>query len=184
MSSPNCEKITGFTAAEFESDPELLNRIVHLSDIEIWQTHNSLSLKGEAVDPVQFRIITKSGDCRWMSHNCRPVMDHSGRFLGIRVSNSDITEKKKAEEERERLIRELQEALATVKTLGGLLPICSHCKKIRDDQGYWEQIEDYVSDHSNAMFTHSLCPECIEKHYGDVIHADDKKRRLNHDNLS
>jgi len=85
----------------------------------------------------------------------------------------DITERKQAEEEREGLIGELQEALAKVKTLSGLLPICASCKRIRDDQGYWQQIEAYIRDHSEAEFSHSVCPECAKKLYPEVF---DKKK--------
>jgi PAS domain S-box-containing protein len=81
----------------------------------------------------------------------------------------DITERKRAEEERERLIGQLQEALAEVKTLSGLLPLCSSCKRIRDDQGYWQQIEAYIRDHSEAEFSHSVCPECAKKLYPEVF---------------
>jgi PAS domain S-box-containing protein len=79
----------------------------------------------------------------------------------------DITERKQAEEERERLILELQEALAKIKTLSGMLPICSSCKKIRNDTGYWQQIEVYICDHSEAEFTHGICPDCMKKLYGE-----------------
>ena len=72
---------------------------------------------------------------------------------------------KQAEEERERLIRELQEALANIKTLSGLLPICFSCKQIRDDKGYWNQIETYIHDHTDANFTHGICPPCAQKLY-------------------
>ena len=74
-----------------------------------------------------------------------------------------------AEEEREKLIRELQEALAKVKTLTGLLPICASCKKIRDDKGYWNQIEVYIRDHSEAEFSHGICPDCMKKLYPDEV---------------
>jgi ABC-type glycerol-3-phosphate transport system permease component len=76
-----------------------------------------------------------------------------------------LLERKRAEGEREKLIVELQNALAELKTLSGLLPICSSCKKIRDDQGYWNQIEVYISGHSTAKFSHGLCPECAKKLY-------------------
>lgn len=62
----------------------------------------------------------------------------------------------------------LEEALANVNRLSGLLPICSHCKNIRDDQGYWTQIEAYIKEHSEAEFSHSLCPECYKKYYADI----------------
>lgn len=77
----------------------------------------------------------------------------------------DITERKKNEEERELLIRELQEAIANIKTLSGLLPICSSCKKIRDDKGYWNQLETYIEKHSDADFTHGICPDCALRLY-------------------
>ena len=77
----------------------------------------------------------------------------------------DITDRKKAEHERERLVSELQEALAQVKTLKGFLPICASCKNIRDDEGYWQQIESYLCDHADVEFSHGICPACIEKYY-------------------
>jgi DNA-binding NtrC family response regulator len=73
--------------------------------------------------------------------------------------------RKAAEAERERLIHELQDALAKVKTLSGLLPICSSCKKIRDDKGYWSRVEIFLSEHSAARLTHGICPDCAERLY-------------------
>ena len=80
----------------------------------------------------------------------------------------DITDRKQKELEREKLINELEKALSEVKKLSGLLPICSHCKKIRDDKGYWNQIESYIHDHSEAEFSHSICQECAKEHYPDM----------------
>lgn len=77
----------------------------------------------------------------------------------------DITERKKNERERERLIAELKDALANIKTLSGLLPICASCKKIRDDKGYWNRLETYIEKHSDADFTHGICPDCAQKLY-------------------
>lgn len=77
----------------------------------------------------------------------------------------EITPRVLAQQEKERLIEELQEALANIKKLQGLIPICSSCKKIRDDKGYWNQLEVYFQEHSDAMFSHSFCPECMEKLY-------------------
>ena len=85
------------------------------------------------------------------------------------IYGRDSTERKRAEEEREKLIRELQDALANVKTLRGLLPICAYCKKIRDDKGYWNRLESYIRDHSGAEFTHGICPECLKKLYPDSV---------------
>ena len=83
----------------------------------------------------------------------------------IRRFNYFMERYREAEEEQERLILELQKALTEVKTLSGFLPICASCKMIRDDAGYWNQIESYIKTHSNVEFSHSLCPECAEKLY-------------------
>jgi hypothetical protein len=88
--------------------------------------------------------------------------------VGAIQSIRDITAAKLSEQERERLIKELQDALAEVRTLSGFLPICSSCKKIRDDTGYWNQIEAYISKHTQADFSHSLCPKCAKKLYPDL----------------
>ena len=77
-------------------------------------------------------------------------------------------ERKRIENEKEQAIAQLQEALAKVKLLSGFLPICASCKKIRDDQGYWQQIESYIRDHSNAEFSHSICPDCARKLYPEL----------------
>ncbi len=77
----------------------------------------------------------------------------------------DIEHRKLTEKEKERLITQLQKALHEVKTLNGLIPICANCKKVRDDKGYWHQLEKYVRDHSEAEFSHGICPECMKKLY-------------------
>ncbi len=91
-----------------------------------------------------------------------------GTIIGYQGTIRDVTEIKRRQIEREKLIAELQDALAEVKTLSGLLPICSHCKKIRDDKGYWTQIESYIHEHSEAEFSHSICQECAKKYYPDL----------------
>ena len=77
-------------------------------------------------------------------------------------------ERKRIENEKEQVIAELQEALAKVKLLSGFIPICASCKKIRDDTGYWQQVEAYIQKHSNAEFSHSICPECSHKLYPEL----------------
>lgn len=78
--------------------------------------------------------------------------------------------------ERKKLILELQEALANVKKLSGMLPICASCKKIRDDKGYWTQVETYIRDRSEAEFTHGICPECTKKLYPEIYEEIYKKK--------
>ena len=81
----------------------------------------------------------------------------------------DISERKAAEVERERLIGELQVALGKIKTLRGLLPICASCRKIRDDRGGWQSLEEYILTHTEADFTHGICPECRRELYPETI---------------
>jgi len=85
----------------------------------------------------------------------------------------EVKQRKKTEEELEGTIRELKEALEKIKVLSGLLPICSYCKKIRDDKGYWNQIESYIHKHSDTEFSHGICPECAKKYYSDMDIYDD-----------
>lgn len=85
---------------------------------------------------------------------------------------NEIAQRTIAEKEREKLIGELRHALAEVKTLSGLLPICASCKKIRDDTGYWNQIEEYICRHSDAEFTHGLCPDCAKRLYPQVFRGE------------
>lgn len=75
---------------------------------------------------------------------------------------------KQADEDKSKLIIQLQDSLSEIRKLSGLLPICSSCKKIRDDKGYWNQIESYIREHSEAEFSHSICPECAKKLYPDI----------------
>jgi nitrate/nitrite-specific signal transduction histidine kinase len=85
---------------------------------------------------------------------------------------TDIAERSRLAQERERLLRELQVALANVKTLTGLLPICASCKRIRNDQGYWDQVETYITKRSDARFSHGTCPECARRLYPGLFDAD------------
>ncbi len=86
-----------------------------------------------------------------------------------KLLQQEIQERKQAESEKEKLIEQLQEKLDEIKTLSGLLPICASCKKIRDDKGYWNQIESYIMAHSDAEFSHSICQECSKKLYPDMV---------------
>ena len=94
-----------------------------------------------------------------------PLKDSHGQIIGASVLARDISQRKRQDAERLQLIQELTEALARVKTLSGLLPICASCKKIRDDKGYWQQVETYIRQRSEADFTHGICPDCAERLY-------------------
>jgi PAS domain S-box-containing protein len=105
---------------------------------------------------------------RFFAGSAARLYDVQGNVVGAIESIRDITASKRLEKEREKLIAELRSAVAKVRTLSGMLPICSACKKIRDDRGYWKQIESYISEHSEAEFSHSICPTCVKKLYPDL----------------
>jgi PAS domain S-box-containing protein len=114
---------------------------------------------------------TRTKDGRWLDVEVSSsAIIENGKIIGSRDIVRNITERKKAEKEKEALISELQNALNEITTLKGFLPFCSFCKKIRNDKGYWEQVDIYIRDHSEADISHSICPECAKKHYAEFEH--------------
>ncbi len=101
----------------------------------------------------------------WYEGRCTTI-SAGGRVLQL-YSFRDITERRRLLQDKTRLVTRLSEALAELKTLRGIVPICSSCKKIRDDSGYWQQVDEYLSTHSDLEFTHGICPDCRERLYGD-----------------
>jgi two-component system, cell cycle sensor histidine kinase and response regulator CckA len=119
--------------------------------------------RGQRVGLYETARLRKDGRFIPVSVTVSPVQDTSGRIVGGSAISRDITLRKQDEAERFKLIEELTESLKQVRTLSGLLPICASCKRIRDDQGYWRQVENYIAEHTNAGFTHGICPDCLEK---------------------
>ena len=112
------------------------------------------------------KMRTKDG--RWLDIEVNSsIIMSNGTISGSRDIVRDITERKLAEKERESLIAELQKALEEIKSLEGILPLCSFCKKIRDDQGDWKPVDVYIHNHTEADISHSVCPECMKTHYPD-----------------
>ena len=116
-------------------------------------------------DTEEFVVETKAGQRFVVEVAASNVTSSSGKLVGRMASFVDITKRKEVEADRENLITKLQDALAKIRTLRGIIPICSSCKKIRDDKGYWNQIENYIKEHSDADFSHGICPECAKKLY-------------------
>jgi PAS domain-containing protein len=120
----------------------------------------------------ELELIYEHNDTtEWFLVSRTPVIGTHASSTGTLLICRDITANKKTEQDREMLISELQEALASVKTLGGLLPICASCKKIRDDEGYWNQVEQYIVKHTDAKFTHGICPDCGKKALEDYYRS-------------
>jgi PAS domain S-box-containing protein len=122
-------------------------------------------LKTGYSDIYEKEYISKDGTVFPVSIRVWAIKDEAGNNIGMWGIVRDITERKRAQEALEEERRRLQQALDEVKTLRGILPICANCKKIRDDGGYWSQVEEYVSDHTEAQFSHGICPDCVEKLY-------------------
>ena len=105
------------------------------------------------------------GKCAWLKLVYAPIPDIEGSVTGGLGIVEDITTRKRLEEEKQKVVVDLQKALSEVKKLSGFLPICASCKKIRDDKGYWLQVEEYIRDRSEAQFSHSICPDCMKALY-------------------
>jgi PAS domain S-box-containing protein len=154
--NPAWERALGFTRAELMSRPFI--EFVHPDDRERTLKQNAAVRSGGKALGFENRYICQDGSCRWFHWNAAP---DSGNKVIYSVAR-DITEAKRAEVEREQLVTELQSALAEVSSLQEILPICSYCKKIRDDENYWHTVESYLSHHAGSQFSHSICPTCME----------------------
>ena len=144
--------IIGKNAAELFTTKEVRN----FSDV--------VSIIDISKDFTEEFIVQKSDGSNFMVEVSASNVTSAENLISGRVASFvDISLKKKIERDRENLISKLQNALDTIKTLKGIIPICSYCKKIRNDKGAWDQMESYISAHSEAHFSHGACPECYKK---------------------
>jgi PAS domain S-box-containing protein len=151
------ERTLGFTLEELRARPAI--EFVHPDDRERTLAQNGQVKTGAQALGFENRYLCKDGSYRWLLWNAAPDFDQQVIYSVAR----DITERKRAEEEREALVLELQAALSEVRTLQEILPICSYCKNIRNDENYWETVEGYIAEHTNTRFSHSICPACYKK---------------------
>ncbi|MGD0591030.1 MAG: PAS domain S-box protein [Bacteroidota bacterium] len=143
----------------FDFNPPELAKQYSEDEMKVVQTNQAMYEREELA------FHRDTGEQRWHLTSKIPLVDSRGKVIGMVGIASDITERKNAEVERERMIKELQDALADIKTLSGLVPICANCKKIRDDKGFWMQVESYIQERSQARFSHGICPDCMAKLY-------------------
>lgn len=160
------EKTLGYTHAELQSTP--LFDFVHPEDRERTLEQNRKVRSGEQALGFENRYRCKDGSYRWLLWNATADIEHQVIYSVAR----DITERKQAEQERDRLLNELRTALAEVKELQKILPICMYCKSIRDGENYWQSVDTYISHHTNTKFSHGICPTCyetvVEREFGDM----------------
>lgn len=155
--NPAWERTLGWDMLELTSRPFI--EFVHPDDRERTLAQNKEVRGGGRALEFENRYRCKDGTYRWLRWNAAPDATWSVIYSVAR----DVTAQKEAEEERERLVRDLQSALAEVRTLQEILPLCSYCRKVRDDEDYWHTVESYVSKHTDTKFSHGICPECYEK---------------------
>jgi len=156
--NPAWERTLGFTIDELRARPFI--EFVHPDDRERTLQQNGDVRQGGRALGFENRYLCKDGSYRWLLWNAIADADDHVIYSVAR----DITERKAAETERERLVAELKTALAEVNALRDFLPMCSYCRKVRDDENYWLSVESYISRHTNTMFSHGVCPECLETH--------------------
>ncbi len=157
--NPAWERTLGFTREELMSRPFI--EFVHPEDRARTLRQNADVRSGGQALGFENRYLCKDGSFRWLHWNAAP---DTGEGVIYSVAR-DITEAKRAAAEREKLVKELQHALAEVYKLRAILPICSYCRKIRDDKNYWHTVEEYLSEHTSTLFSHGICPDC----YADQV---------------
>jgi len=118
-------------------------------------------------EEIEVRVPLPSGDTYYLT-TVKPILDDTGVVETVICTSKNITKRKLAEVALKKEHDQLLQALKEIKTLSGLLPICASCKKIRDDKGYWNQIEDFIQQRSDALFSHAICPACAKKLYPDL----------------
>ena len=160
-----CVNVTGYSAEEFARDRYLWPRMVPEADRDRVKAQATKTLAGITAEPIEHRLARKDGAVRWVRSTQVPDFDANRKMVAYDGLLQDITERKEQERQREQLVDELRCALAKVNMLSDLLPICMACKRIRNDSGYWEQIELFIRDHSDAKFSHGLCPACRQQLY-------------------
>jgi PAS domain S-box-containing protein len=168
-----CMRLTGLSSEELMGG-EWVKAIYPSDRLGVVQELSACAREGREF-MMEFRVQTPEGIVRWVRSRAAIIMAQD-KAVGYVGTTEDITEQRSAEEQLRRFAadveksnHELKEALANVKKLSGLLPICSGCKKIRDDKGYWNQIEFFIRDHSDASFSHGMCPECARQFFPGFI---------------
>jgi PAS domain S-box-containing protein len=140
-------------------------KAVFTDDQEIVRNHWYGAAKAGEDLEMEYRCQLKNGEVRWVLARSVAMRSHRGKIVGFVGTVVDVTERKRLERDREHLIQFLQAALADVKALQGILPMCASCRKIRDERGHWFDLESYIQQRAQTQFTHGICPDCMKKLY-------------------
>ena len=157
------ERIYGYSSEEIVGHP--ISRLIPPSRLNEFNAALEQIRQGQHVTRFETMRIHKDGGLVEVSITMSPILGPTGEVIGASSIARDITDRRREEAERLKLIEDLTDALAQAKTLRSLLPICASCKKIRDDQGYWQKLEVYFQAHEHIDFSHGLCPECTTRLY-------------------
>jgi PAS domain S-box-containing protein len=172
--NPAHQKILGYDPGELKT--MMFSDFTHPDDIGKHQASYKSLIAGE-IDHFNMRkrFIHKNGRVVWTRVNVSLVRDNNNPLFVIGMVE-DITARKLAEDDKEKLITELQQALYEIKILRGIIPICSHCKQVRDDKGFWSRVENYIEQHTEALFSHGVCPDCLKEHYPHIYYKKNPPR--------
>ena len=165
MVSPNAVPMFGYDSADQGKGLKVTDFLVP-EDRARAMSRVALLFQGLASGPSEYRGLRKDGTTFDIEVNSSLIRDAQGRPTKLVVIARDITARKRTE-------AELRRAEAQIKTLHGLLPICMHCKKIRDDRGHWSPVEQYVQERTGAAFTHGFCPHCLATRYPGLDEEDE-----------
>ncbi|MFC1620259.1 PAS domain-containing protein [Candidatus Neomarinimicrobiota bacterium] len=154
---------------------EMFMERVHPDDRERVEQANRDIINSEEGVITEFRILHPEWGERYIFSIAEPIQDENGKVIRAVGFEQDVTEQIKSREEFRKAKEAAEEALSQIKQLRGLLPICSYCKKIRRDDDAWQQLEHYITDHSEAEFSHGVCPECYVKHLEPQLTREQKQ---------
>ncbi len=161
---PNLKAMLGYADHEIRNHLDDWSKFVHPDDTAEVMAKANAHLEGRVpLYEVVHRMLHKDGSIRWFLARGRAIRDADGKPYRVLGTDTDITERKRAEDEREILRKRLEESFT--KILSGFINICAKCKKIRNDRGDWIRIEEYISSRTGADFSHGLCPQCIKELY-------------------
>ncbi len=158
-------RIFGQTPEEFGATFESFLAAVHPDDREMVESTYKNAIQNKIPYECVHRVVLKNGEVRVVLEKSEDIVDENGETVHSFGFTQDITEQKRAEEEREKMIENLQKSVDEIQTLRGILPICSFCKNIRNDNGYYEKIEAYFHKHSGVDFSHTICPRCLRENF-------------------